>query len=75
MIREQVLDTRCQDKDDEGEEEGREEGGESISAGVPPKRGPLSRLEYDEEKRGLREAFIDGGGGNGIRDDDNNNEE
>ena len=37
----------------------------------PPERGPSSRLEYDEEQRGIREAFIDDGDGDGVGDNDN----
>ena len=62
-----------QEEENVGEEEGHGGGGESISAGVPPERGPLSRLEYDKEKRGIREAFIvyDGVNCIGENGDDN----
>ena len=54
MLRELVMDTMIQDEDDEGEEEVKGGRGESISTGVPPKRGPLSRIEYNKEQRGIR---------------------
>ena len=59
------MDTMRQDEDDKGEEERRGGEGEIISTGVPPKCGPLSRLRYDKEQRGIREAFIDDDGSGG----------
>ena len=47
-------------------------GGSGAHGHTDSKRGPLLRLEYDEEQRGLREAFIDNGGGDGVGDDDDN---
>ena len=71
VLREQVLDMMHQEEYNKGEEEGQGGGGESISDDVPPKCGPLLRLEYDGEQRGLREAFTDGGDGVGDNDKEN----
>ena len=40
VLREQVLNTMRQDKDDEGEVMVQVGGGDSISPGIPPKCGP-----------------------------------